>query len=705
MKSTRWTVIALTVGVLLPAVADSARGQDSTTARVPALSVTSSFAPERWIPADSPIALMLSRPLTSDEGRVAVLIGSTDVTSLFERSGTVLRYGSRALRLPSGESEVVVYTVNSRRWTEVARLAIKVLTPAGFSAASAKPSASINNKGQLAEGHSGLQPSPDPATYQDLGFSGGLQTTHERDGWRFQTTSNYVGASRRQEALRYGDRHDRAPKIDLSDYVLQLERGPASLSLGHVSAGTNRHLINSFASRGVEARVGGTRASVTVSALNGSSVVGWNNFTGLENGDHRVQSGTLNLELVPSRPGAIHLDATLMNGSLLPQTSFTQGAVVDAERSTGAGVQFSAATPSQRLRVAGGLSKSRFNNPAKDHELTGDTTVVPVREERRGAYYVEANAGLLQNASVGGLFSTSVNAVYRREQVDPMYRTVAAQTQSDRVQDTYEIAGNVGVVNLQISHNRYHDNLNDIASILKTLNRMSTVQVSAPLAGLLRIQRGASFLPAVNYGLNRVHQFGAGIPLNSEFSATHVPDQMNDLHNAAAAWQIGRWRLQYRYNQNIQDNRQAGRERADFFGVSNAISVDVSVRSNFDVGYEGSSEHQTSRETSQTNRTRHAGGTLTWRPTALTTITSLASINVTRDDPLTSDVTSTEQRLELAQGFNLGRTPAGGGTRGQFFLRYGNTSGTNWAFPGGPVFSRTERAGWTLTSGMSLRLY
>ena len=454
--------------LILAGALQTAAGQDSATATatVP-LVVTGSFAPTTWVRGDSSVTLSLSRPTTPVEGRLAVLIGSTDVTALFERTGATLRYHARLLRLPSGENDVAVYLVKDAKWTELARLPIKVLTAAGFSTSVVKPSISLTNKGQVAEGHSGLQPIPSPATYQDVGFSGGLQSTHERDAWRFRTQSNYIGASRRQDALRFGIQNDRAPKIDLSDYVLQLERGPASLSLGHVTEGINRHLLNSFASRGVEAKIGGTRANLTLSAINGSSIVGWSNFSGLDNGDHRIQSGTFNLELLPSRPGAIHVDATLMNGSLLPQTSFTQSAIVDAERSTGAGIQLAASTPSQRLRLAGGFSRSRFDNPAHDPQLSGDTTVVPVRVERRGAYYGELTAMLLQNASIGGLFTSTLSAVYRRERVDPMYRTVAAQTQADRLQDSYELSGNIGVLNLQLSQNRYHDNLDDISSILE----------------------------------------------------------------------------------------------------------------------------------------------------------------------------------------------------------------------------------------------
>jgi hypothetical protein len=683
----------------------AALGQDgSAPADSLTLFVTGAFS-DGWVRSDSAIVLTLSRSLIPSDGRLAILIGANDVTALFEGTGTSLRYRARSLRLPPGQSEVTVYSVRGSEWTQLASLPIRILTPSGFASSIVKPSVSLNNKGQLAEGHSGLQASPDPATYQAVGFSGGLETTHERDNWSFRTQSNYIGVSRQNEALRFGIRQDRAPKIDLSDYTIQLARGLTSLSFGHLTEGTNRHLINSFASRGVEARVGGQRASVILSAVNGSSTVGWNNITGLENRNHRIQSGTLNVELLPSRAGALHLDATLMNGSLLPQTAFTQGAVVDAEQSTGGGVQFSASTPSQRLRLSAGVSRSRFENSPNDRELVRDTAVVPVQQERRGASYLELNAALLQNASVAGLFSTTLNAVYRRERVDPMYRSVAAQAQADRLNDSYELAGNVGAIALQVAHTRYHDNLDDIPSILRTLNRMSTAQISVPVAALLRAQRGAFLLPSINYGVNRVHQFGAGIPINSEFSASHVPNQLSNLHNGTAAWQLGRWKLQYRYNQSLQDNRQTGRERADFYGVSNTIAIDVAARSNLDAGYEASTEHQTNRESAQTSRVRRAGGSITWRPTALTTLTGFASINVTRDDPLTADVSNREARLELTHGFNLGRNPVGGGTRGQLFIRYANTSGLNWAFPGGAAFSVTERAGWTVNSGVSLRLY
>jgi hypothetical protein len=706
-RSTRRRHLASLVLAVAVGGASSLPAQEPTgfvTQSAPVV-VTAAFDGGAWIPADSSIAVTLSRSPSDDEGRIAVVVGTADLTPLFERTGRSLRFRGRTVRLPAGQSDVTVYVVKTGRWTELARFPIRVLTPSGFATAVVKPGFSLSSKGQIAEGHSGAQVAPQPATYQDVGFSGGLQSTHERGRWTLRTQSNYLGASRRQEALRYGIRQDEAPKVDLADYLVQLQRGPATLSLGHVTEGANRHLINAFASRGVEMRVGGAAASVALAALNGSSVVGWDNITGLNDGNHRVTSGTLNVELVPRRPGAVHIDATLMRGSLLPQTSFSQGAVVDAERSTGTGVQLAAATPSQRLRLAAGVSRSRFDNPTRDAELLGDTNVVRVRSERRSAMYVEMNAGLLQNVALPHLFATTLNATYRLERVDPMYRSVAATTQSDRLFDAYELSGNLGAVAIQLVRSRDHDNLDDLASVLRTHNRISTANVSAPISALLRAGARAALFPVVTYGFNRVHQYGGGIPLDADFSASHVPDQRTDVHAASAAWQLGRWRVQYRFNQSNQDNRQTGRERADFLAASSTLGVDVAARSNLDVGIEASAEHQTARESAETNRVRRAGGTVTWRATPLTTLTAFGSSTMTRNDPLTSDADNWDLRLELARGFDLWRLPDGKGTRGQLFLRYAHASGNLMTFPVDGPLLREERGAWTLTSGLTFRLY
>ena len=80
--------------------------------------VTAAFDGDAWIPADSSIAVTLSRSPSDDEGRIAVVVGTTDLTPLFERTGHSLRFRGRAVRLPAGQSDVILYVVKSGRWTE-----------------------------------------------------------------------------------------------------------------------------------------------------------------------------------------------------------------------------------------------------------------------------------------------------------------------------------------------------------------------------------------------------------------------------------------------------------------------------------------------------------------------------------------------------------------------------------------------------------
>jgi hypothetical protein len=195
--------------------------------------------------------LTLNRPLGTDDGDVAVVVGSVDLTAMFVREGARLVYRSRSVALPSGDQQVTVYQVRGGRWAELARFPLKVLTAGGFTKSSLSPSLSLNNKGQLAEGRSDGVPEPPRRTFQDFSVSTGERSSHERQGWSIATQSNYVGVSRREEALRFALEQSEAPRFDLADYLLLLRgNGGTQLAAGHVNFGRNRHLVNGFASRG-----------------------------------------------------------------------------------------------------------------------------------------------------------------------------------------------------------------------------------------------------------------------------------------------------------------------------------------------------------------------------------------------------------------------------------------------------------------------
>ncbi|PYS71935.1 MAG: hypothetical protein DMF69_08935, partial [Acidobacteria bacterium] len=92
------------------------------------LSVTPAFNPTTPIKFDTPIELTLNRALKADEGLIAVMIGTSDVTSLFITNGTRLIYSPTLLPLPLGEQQIVVYLIGTdNAWRELNRIQIHVV--------------------------------------------------------------------------------------------------------------------------------------------------------------------------------------------------------------------------------------------------------------------------------------------------------------------------------------------------------------------------------------------------------------------------------------------------------------------------------------------------------------------------------------------------------------------------------------------------
>lgn len=91
------------------------------------LSVTAQFAETASVPPETPIELLLSRPLKESEGRIAIIINRADVTSLFVVDGMRLVYSPTLVPLPLGSSEVAVYLVNEQQvWRELGRFRLHV---------------------------------------------------------------------------------------------------------------------------------------------------------------------------------------------------------------------------------------------------------------------------------------------------------------------------------------------------------------------------------------------------------------------------------------------------------------------------------------------------------------------------------------------------------------------------------------------------
>ncbi len=269
------------------------------------LSVVAGWDQQAFVGRKDRLDLKVSRPLLREEGRLAVVLGSLDLSDLFQSVPGGLSYGPNAVPLPPGEHEVVVFRVSAAgEWSESARFRLKVRQRSGFDSGVITPVADLANKGQIAEGHRPDSAAPARDTFQDLTAQLGWRTEHARGDFAIRTNINVTGVSFRQEALRFGTLQDEAPKVDLAAYGVEVQKGWARLALGQVSFGTQRHLMNAFTSRGVVLSASpGRVVSLQVGAMNGSALVGWDNFLGVSTEEHQMRSATLGLELVPSRPG------------------------------------------------------------------------------------------------------------------------------------------------------------------------------------------------------------------------------------------------------------------------------------------------------------------------------------------------------------------------------------------------------------------
>lgn len=681
-----------------PGVAQDATASAETTDRPP-LQVIASHHADAWVAGRSRLSLVVSHPLPPGE-RLAVFIGSTDVTALFTATSNGAYYQPTTLPLAPGEAELVVHHVSAAgAWSEVARLPLRVLTRRGFRQAQTDPRFEISNTGQLAHGGGPDAGADGRGAFQDFTFNAGLSTRHARHGLTLTSRANVLGVSREEQALRFGQLAGDAPRWDLADYVVTLTRGSAEVLVGHASFGRSRHLLQGHASRGATGTIRfGEFGDIAAAVLGASNVTGWSNPFGLDEPAHRMAAVNLGFDMLAVRPGTARVDVALMHGSRLPFGAFDRGAVTDAEEGRGGSLSLRTATASQRLQLDAGVSLSRFRNP-DDPLLSQGSLLVPVVEATRQARYLDATATLLQGRRLLGRLDTSVNAAYRHERVDPLYRSIAASTQADVERHTWEMSGSVGALAVQLSHTRMRDNLAEIPAVLTSLTRGTQANLAAPLASLLGLSRAPAWLPQANYSLSRTHQFGEGVPDDPEFAPGHVPDQVSLSHGLGLQWQVGRLNTGYQLSRSTQDNRQAGREEADFGTWTHQANVGVAAHASLDLGLDFGWEAAENREFEQTGYNTRGGGSLEWRPWRQTGLSVSYSVTGTHDEPRTGTSRIDDLNVQISQGFHPARR-WGRGSPGRVFVRFARQGSESVVEQ-----ARDRRSTWTLQSGASLTLF
>jgi len=573
----------------------------------------------RWAGAHETLVLRI-RPEAQGRWRQwRLLIGTREVTALARLAAPgVIEIVPAAGPWPAGESELVIH--EAADGTELARLPLRVRTAAGFERMETTPRLDLGSEGRATDRRSDGQRTS-PRTGRAEGTLGaGAVWKGERDGLVLEAAANVAGHSQRERALRFAELGPRAPKTDLADYRLALGWRGHGAELGHVTGGTHPLLVQGFASRGLglKGRVG-EQADVALHALRGSTIVGYDELGGLEDAEHRVIALTLGAELLSARPGGLRAELSVLDAAVRSQAGFNVGSVPDAERSRGVGLRLAAASESGRLSGDIALARSRFTNPF-DPALAQDGELQPVQPEQRHALSASLRWAALQqwplgDAAAGRLLDLTLDL--RHDHAQPLYRSLGASVVPDQQATRAGLQLALKGATLQLGAATQVDNLARVATLLRTRTDEATSALGLPLGTWFAsappdAAAGPAFIPWPTLALNGkwVHQRAVNAPAeeDSGIAATHRPDQVTREQQLNLNWALGAHAFGYGVSRSVVDNRQVGRENADFHRLAHQASVSLTLGEAWRAALALARTRQASLETGLVNHT--LGGSL-----------------------------------------------------------------------------------------------
>ena len=367
---------------------------------------------------------------------------------------------------------------------------------------------------------------------------------------------------------------------------------------------------------------------------------------------------------------------------MLPLSNFNQGNITDAEQSKGFGFRLLASDKSQRLHVDAGFARSRFNNP-RDPSLEQGTSIAAARANTSNAHYVEASYELLRNLSLTEKTKANLTLSYRHERVAPLFRSVVTTAQANKLQHQYELIGSIGEFTLSFTNFNFHDNLDNLASILKAFTRRNSLTLGAPLASFWGdATKPKPWLPRVSYSYDRTHQLAPVLPTNADFKLPQLPNQISTNQTFSTEWEAGKWRVGYRFNDTLQDNhadREGVPTLATLRNGVHGFTLGLTTKS-LDLNVELSRENLQSRDTNankdkeRNDLALRFASYLTWRMTKDCVLTASLSDSLAHslgDLSLLSNGRNIGFDLQWTRGFGWGKEEPRK-VQGQFYIRLSN---------------------------------
>src|SRR5262249_48563165 len=187
-----------------------------------------------------------------------------------------------------------------------------------------------------------------------------------------------------------------------------------------------------------------------------------------------------------------------------------------------------------------------------------------------------------------------------------------------------------------------------------------------------------------------------------EFRPDQIPNQISLNYNLSADWQFTKWRLGYRFNRSLQNNRQPGRELADLVNLVSGLTLGLNPTPAFDVNFDVNDEQGKNFEFQRTDRTVRYAVNSNWRMTTRATFAlNLSTIGIgaeTGDQARASSSRAIEGDAQWSYRLDaehpIWQRLFAKRTQAQFFIRYTN----RFARTRHRVFSvRDLIKDWTLT--------
>ena len=288
------------------------------------------------------------------------------------------------------------------------------------------------------------------------------------------------------------------------------------------------------------------------------------------------------------------------------------------------------------------------------------------------------------------------------ERTDPLYRSLVASPTADIERYAANLQGSVGPVAMSLGYSESEDNIDNIASILKTRTEEWTGTLDASLAELFGDPMAeVQFWPSASLALQRVHQFAINSPATaiSDFNTTnHLPDQMNDSANFSLNWSFNIWDVGYSWDYSKQDNRQTGRDQADFLTLGNSVNFGVRPLDNVSVTLSVGRSDTRDREQALHNISDTGSFAVDWQ--IMDNLAFNGSWNKSYDHDSNLLAKNVSEAIDLGLNYQF-ELPLTGERKapGQFFLRYSNSDNKSRDNTFG---FNTDAEAWTLTSGLSV---